>query len=127
MRYVLCLSLALIAAGCGIVHKQPIQQGNILESEDVEQLKEGMTKRQVQMLLGSPSVRSPFHADRWDYITTFKGRRKKNASRRQLTLLFEDDRLATIKGDYLEQTEVTDQAIRDIRELEEEQAKEQPL
>lgn len=123
---VLCLLLILASAGCGIVHKQPIQQGNFLETEDVEQLTEGMTKRQVMMLLGTPSVQSPFHEDRWDYITTFKGRRAK-VNRRQLTLLFEEGRLVNIEGDYLDQTELSEQAVRDIRELEAEQAMEKPV
>jgi outer membrane protein assembly factor BamE len=42
--------------GCGLVYKQDIQQGNVLDSDDVGELSEGMTKRQVQLLLGSPSI-----------------------------------------------------------------------
>src|SRR3546814_8524369 len=63
----LALSIAAVSAGCGIVYRQPIYQGNLLESTAVEQLQEGMSKQQVLGLIGTPSIQDPFHHDRWDY------------------------------------------------------------
>ena len=50
---VLTLSIAAVTAGCGIVYRQPIYQGNLLEKAAVDQLQTGMSKQQVMLLLGS--------------------------------------------------------------------------
>ncbi len=120
-----CVALLLLA-GCGVVYKQNIQQGNVLDRDDVAQLQEGMTKRQVEILLGSPSIRSPFHGNRWDYMNTFTVRGRKT-TRRVLTLHFEDDRLVRMEGNYLDEQELTDEALREMREMEDEQAMEDPI
>ncbi|MGY6587124.1 MAG: outer membrane protein assembly factor BamE [Wenzhouxiangella sp.] len=106
--------LALSLSACGIVYKQDIQQGNVLDEDNVAQLELGMTKRQVTVLLGSPSVQSPFHADRWDYMNTF-ARRAGTPVKRVLTLRFENDRLASVEGSYLDQDSVAAQALRDLQ------------
>ncbi len=106
--------LALSLAACGLVYKQDIQQGNVLDEDNVAQLELGMTKRQVTVLLGSPSVHSPFHADRWDYMNTF-ARRAGTPVKRVLTLRFENDRLASVEGSYLDQDSVAAQALRDLQ------------
>jgi len=100
----LVLSCAL--AGCNVVYKQNIQQGNVLDAEDIEQLETGMTKRQVMVLLGSPAVHNPFHADRWDYINSF-ALQGGDPERRTLTIEFENDRVVGYHGSYLEDAEVT--------------------
>jgi len=92
--------LLLLAGGCNVVYKQNIQQGNVLDREDIERLEVGMSKRQVQVLLGSPAVTSPFHADRWDYINSF-ARRGGDAERRTLTIVFENDEVVDFEGSYL--------------------------
>ena len=47
-------------------------QGNIIEDEDVEQLEKGLSKDQVQYLLGTPLLNSPIHQNRWDYFYSVK-------------------------------------------------------
>ena len=49
---------------------QPIYQGNLLEKTNVDQLQAGMSKQQVMLLLGTPSIADPFHHERWDYTAT---------------------------------------------------------
>lgn len=93
--------VVVLAGGCNAVYKQNIQQGNVLDRDDIERLEVGMSKRQVQVLLGSPAVTSPFHSDRWDYINSF-ARRGGDAERRTLTVVFEDDRVVDFEGSYLE-------------------------
>ena len=67
MRKLLPLLLAVMfASGCGLMYRQPIYQGNLLEKTAVDQLQVGQSKQQVQSLLGSPSIADPFQADRWD-------------------------------------------------------------
>jgi outer membrane protein assembly factor BamE len=53
-------------------YKVPVLQGNIIENEDVEQLVQGLTKDQVQYLLGTPLLKSPIHQQRWDYFYSVK-------------------------------------------------------
>jgi outer membrane protein assembly factor BamE len=100
MRKAFTLALAaLLMTGCGIVYRQPVFQGNLLESKNVEQLKEGMSRQQVFSLLGSPPVADPFHQDRWDYVATER-RRVGKTEIKTLTLHFEGDALARWEGEY---------------------------
>ncbi|GAB6042464.1 outer membrane protein assembly factor BamE [Endothiovibrio diazotrophicus] len=98
------LAGALVLSACSPlesswVHRIDIQQGNVVEQEQVDQLKPGMTKRQVRFLLGTPLVEDPFHAQRWDYYYSFKPGSGEREERR-LTLHFQDDRLVTLEGNY---------------------------
>ncbi len=100
MRKALTLLLAtLLVAGCGIIYRQPVFQGNLLESKNVEQLKTGMTRQQVFSLLGSPPVADPFHASRWDYVASER-RRSGDTEVKNLTLWFEGDSLTRWEGEY---------------------------
>ncbi len=98
--FLLVLTLAAITAGCGIIYRQPIYQGNLLESTAVEQLQAGMSKQQVLGLLGTPSIQDPFHHDRWDYTSTQRTNRRAHTEVKNLTLWFESDALTTWEGEY---------------------------
>ena len=52
--------------------KVAVLQGNIIEDDDVEQLVKGLSKDQVQYLLGTPLLNSPIHQNRWDYFYSVK-------------------------------------------------------
>ena len=97
---VLTLSIAAVTAGCGIVYRQPIYQGNLLEKAAVDQLQTGMSKQQVMLLLGTPSVADPFHQERWDYTATQRVGRAGNTEGKNLTLWFASDALTKWEGDY---------------------------
>lgn len=99
-KLLLVLSISLLAAGCGIIYKQPIYQGNLLEKAAVDQLQAGMSKQQVQVLIGTPSIEDPFHQNRWDYTSTQRVDRLGTTQRKNLTLWFENDALAKWEGDY---------------------------
>ena len=98
MRLIAVLLLASLSTGCGLLYKQNVQQGNVLESEQVDSLKPGMTKRQVMLVLGTPAVQSPFHDDRWEYVSSFESKGKTDLKR--LTVIFADNVLTRIEGDY---------------------------
>ena len=101
MRKLLLIScIALLTAGCGVLYKQPIYQGNLLDKSAVDQLQEGMDKRQVMTLLGSPSVADPFHHNRWDYTATQRTGRLGRTEVKNLTLYFDGDTLNRWEGDY---------------------------
>ncbi len=97
----LALAVATTTAGCGIVYRQPIYQGNLLDKAAVEQLQVGMGKQQVLGLLGTPSVQDPYHPDRWDYTASQRTDRLANTHTKNLTLWFdESDALVKWDGDY---------------------------
>ena len=102
----LILALPLLALGaCSSVsslspiYHLDIQQGNLFTKTQVDSLKPGMTKRQVILTMGSPSVVNPFQQARWDYISTER-RGNGNMQTKDLTLIFDGDTLAKIDGDY---------------------------
>lgn len=101
----LSLLIALGASGCGVLYKVDVYQGNLLDERNVTQLREGMSKRQVLSLLGSPAVRDPFHANRWDYIGT-QSQRGSEPEVKNLVLTFNGDSLASIEGDYFPKQDV---------------------
>ena len=98
IRLLFCTVITtLVSTGCGLIYKQNIQQGNAIEQEDLDELYEGMNKRQVLFVLGTPSVMDSFNQDRWDYVQTFS-RRGSNMVMRTVTLKFENDLLTEIIG-----------------------------
>ncbi len=49
-------------------YQVPIAQGNIVSLEMLSKLEKGLTKVQVQYIMGTPSVKDPFDSSKWDYI-----------------------------------------------------------
>ncbi|MCV6614017.1 MAG: outer membrane protein assembly factor BamE [Cellvibrionaceae bacterium] len=97
----LCL---VLLGGCSYlkfpgVYSLDIQQGNIVTQEMVDQLKPGMTKRQVRFVLGTPLVADTFNPDRWDYYYSLKDA-KGNITKESLTVFFTDDKLTRFSGDF---------------------------
>ena len=86
-------------AACNPIYRLDIQQGNLFSKSLVDSLKPGMTKRQVSLVMGSPSIVSPFQQNRWDYISTIR-RGNGRMETKDLILYFESDALARIEGDY---------------------------
>jgi outer membrane protein assembly factor BamE len=76
-----------------------VYQGNLLDKKTVDQLQPGMTKRQVVVLMGSPSVNSPFSQNQWNYVST-QQHRGGPVKIRTLTLTFNNDALVRTDGDF---------------------------
>jgi outer membrane protein assembly factor BamE len=99
------MTIALVSlGGCSYfqfpgVYKLEVQQGNIIEQKMIDQLKPGMTKRQVKFVLGSPLVTDTFNQDRWDYVYTI-ATRLGEYKKEQVSIIFKDDKLVEISGDY---------------------------
>ncbi|MFT3762335.1 MAG: outer membrane protein assembly factor BamE [Pseudoxanthomonas sp.] len=92
--------LAVSTSACGILYKQPIYQGNLLEKTNVDQLAVGQSRQQVMALLGTPSVADPFHANRWDYTASERVNRRGHTEVKNLTVFFENDTLKSWEGEY---------------------------
>jgi outer membrane protein assembly factor BamE len=74
-----------LLAGCGMrmqstdsflglitPYRIDIVQGNAVTREQVALLRPGMTREQVQAVLGTPMLADPFHARRWDYFFSLR-------------------------------------------------------
>jgi outer membrane protein assembly factor BamE (lipoprotein component of BamABCDE complex) len=83
------------SSGC-ILYEQDIEQGNVLTPEMIQQIKPGMTRKQVQLILGTPLVADVFHSKRWDYYYSLQPGGKDITKKLQLTILFEGDRVTEI-------------------------------
>jgi outer membrane protein assembly factor BamE len=99
-KLLLTLVIVVATAGCGVLYRQPIHQGNLLEKTNVDQLQQGMDRRQVMVLLGSPSIADPFHHERWDYTASQRTGRTGKTEVKNLTLWFEGETLAKWEGEY---------------------------
>jgi outer membrane protein assembly factor BamE len=95
LSLILVLGFALGSAGC--VYRPTIQQGNLLKSEDVDQVTVGMTRSQVRYLLGTPMVADPFDPQRWDYIYTLQRGRDRHRDRAHYIVHFEGDKVSRIE------------------------------
>ncbi|HET8807785.1 MAG TPA: outer membrane protein assembly factor BamE [Methylophaga sp.] len=96
--------MILILSGCSKdkipgVYRIDIQQGNDVTQEMIAKLEPGMSKSQVNYVMGTPLLIDTFHPNRWDYVYSFQpgnGERKQ----RRITLFFdEDETLDYIAGD----------------------------
>jgi len=96
-RTLFLVPMMLAAAAC--VHRLDIQQGNLLEDKDVVQVEVGMTRSQVQFLLGTPMISDSFHRDRWDYAYYLTRGRSPNVERRWVVVYFENDRVSRVERD----------------------------
>lgn len=87
------------------VYRIDIQQGNEVTQEMIAQLESGMSKSQVNYVMGTPLLIDTFHPNRWDYIYSFQPGNGDRQQRR-ITLFFDDEeKLDRIEGD----TRVVDQ------------------
>jgi outer membrane protein assembly factor BamE len=97
-------SLRLLAALCvgvlflsACVYRMDIQQGNLLKDSDIDRVQVGMTRSQVQFLLGTPMVADSFHRDRWDYAYYFHHGRSREYQQRWIIVYFENERVAKLE------------------------------
>lgn len=87
-------------AGVVTPYKMDIVQGNFVSKEQAAAVTPGMSRTQVRDILGTPLLASIFHADRWDYVFTFK-RQGVEPQARRVTVFFTGDVLARIEADAL--------------------------
>ena len=102
--FLLVLSLLVTACSSSLPsikpYKMPIQQGNLVTSKMMSQLKPGMTKTQVRFVMGTPLISDSFHKDQWDYFYQMENDGV-IIEKRRVILMFEKDLLAKVKGDVI--------------------------
>jgi outer membrane protein assembly factor BamE len=98
MRTLLMLMcIVIVAALSGCVRKIPIEQGNVITPEMVSELHNGMSRGEVEHVMGTPMVMNTFRENRMDYVYTYKPGRGVQTEKR-VTLVFENDRVVSING-----------------------------
>ena len=90
--------LAAIVTSSACIYRVDVPQGNRIDAETVQKLEVGMTRRQVEFLLGHPAIKDPYHADQWNYIYYLKNGDTGRVDKRVMTLHFTGDILSTIEG-----------------------------
>lgn len=100
------ISILLSACGSSVPKMKPfkmeIQQGNVVTSKMLLQLRPGMTKSQVKFIMGTPLIIDSFHSNRWDYFYQMRQSGKVTEQRRVI-LDFEKELLARVRGDVVPQ------------------------
>lgn len=81
-------------------YKIDVVQGNVVTREQMAAIRTGMPREAVRNVLGSPLLTSVFHADRWDYVFTFR-RQGQPEQQRRVALFFKNDVLERFEADEL--------------------------
>ncbi len=104
--YLTLFMLVLLApTGCGTsfwlpdAHKIDIQQGNLISQEQIDQLRIGMSRQEVRVLLGEPVLGDVFDQDRWDYVYT-RGLAGEHVKATNLIIHFKNDKVTVIDNNY---------------------------
>jgi outer membrane protein assembly factor BamE len=101
---------SFILSSC--VYQIDDEQGNIVTQEMIDLLEPNMNKRQVRYVLGNPLVVDVFHQNRWDYIYSIQEEGGVREQRR-ITVLFENERLVGLQGDFRPSNEPPDDGPKD--------------
>lgn len=111
----ICLIVCCFFVGCGSKlpamksYKMDIQQGNVVTSKMLLQLRPGMTKSQVRFIMGTPLIVDSFHGNRWDYFYQLR-QQGKVVEKRRVILDFDKDLLTTVRGDVVAATDKSAEA-----------------
>ncbi len=74
-----------------------VVQGNVVTSDQIVRVVQGMTRAQVREVLGSPLLTDMFHADRWDYVFMLS-RPGTPMKRLDVKVFFEGDTVARVEA-----------------------------
>ena len=96
------IAITLSISACSSwVYRIDIPQGNYLEQKSIDKIQVGMTKEQVQFILGSPVVIDAFDEDTWNYVYRFKsGRSSDYNMKKSFVVKFEQNKLVSASGDF---------------------------
>ena len=101
----LCVVILFISCSSLTPYKVPVLQGNLFEEKDIDKLSAGLTKEQVQFILGTALIKDPFHSQRWDYYYSVKVGTE-ILSERKISILFDENNL--VDSWTIEEIDITD-------------------
>lgn len=93
MKYIMLLGVAILAVGCSkfSMHRVDVYQGNYIEQQRLENLKPGMTRSDVQLLLGTPLVQDVYDPSVWYYVFFHSNSEGKVKEAKQVRVHFDRD------------------------------------
>ena len=80
------------------IQRQEIKQGRIITQEEVSEVELGMSKLQVEYILGSPSIINPLEQERWEYVYILRNTKGKITTRKGF-MIFAENKLVRIELD----------------------------
>lgn len=83
----------------GCAYRVDLKQGNFVEQDAINQLRQGMTAEQVRYILGTPMLNDAFDSTRWYYVH-FDRRGWTRPEISNLVLVFNGRTLVDIEGDF---------------------------
>jgi outer membrane protein assembly factor BamE len=95
----LCITLLMFSlSDCASYDfsKRIVQQGNLLPDTKIKQLKLGMSKEDVAILMGTSLMSPMFNNNRWDYTYTYRKGSGTDAVRK-LSVYFSNNKLNRIE------------------------------
>ncbi|MGP1717706.1 MAG: L,D-transpeptidase Cds6 family protein [Methylophilus sp.] len=87
--------------------KMEVQQGNVVTSKMLLQLRPGMTRTQVRYIMGTPLIVDSFRDNRWDYFYELR-KQGSVVEKRRVILDFDKDSLLAVRGDVIPSAENPD-------------------
>ena len=95
---------ASLLSGCSVasrlVYHIDINQGNYVAQEDVSMLRIGMTKQQVEYVLGTPMLVQPEYPNIWYYIYYHKPGHNTPIQKDLILTFNQDNHLSRMSGDF---------------------------
>ncbi len=92
------LAALIIVSLQACVYRMDIHQGNHINQDKLNKLELGMTRSQVEFLLGEAAIRDLYHANQSHYIYHLYHGEEKSTEQKTMILTFDDDKLVDIDG-----------------------------
>lgn len=95
---ILLTSIFLTFALSSCIYRVDIEQGNAIDEDKLAKLELGMSKKQVNFLLGKPAIKDIYHNNSWHYLRYLKHNDGATSDISTMILEFKDEQLINIKG-----------------------------
>ncbi len=95
-KYLFLFLIIVTSQSC--VYRMDIQQGNHIDADKLEQLKVGMTRKQVEFLLGKAAIEDMYHANKAHYIYYLYKGEEQQSEQKTMILTYDQDTLVDIQG-----------------------------
>jgi outer membrane protein assembly factor BamE len=86
-------------------YRTTVQQGNYITQDQLERVRAGMTRNQLQFVLGQPLLGNSFRDDRWVYVFRMQWPDLRHDTRRVTVFFDEQQRVVRVESDTLPQTD----------------------
>lgn len=81
-------------------YRVAIPQGNYINQQMLDEVREGMSPEDVRLRIGTPLLADVFHPNRWDYVFRFQYPNGESELRR-VRVFFRNDQVSAITHDKL--------------------------